>query len=160
MNGWWWDPGAPGRGFFIEYADAAFRVACCIYADDGKPAVHSIGPVAPTVDGDISTDDFKLVFKDRDRARVEWRSERFELKHQHAQLREDSLTWDSPMSGWWMEEGASNPRAFICEQLGRRVFAALLSGTEWLLFEAKADASGTFRGAWRRYSNGQALGAP
>ena len=150
MNGWWWDPAAPGRGFFIEYANAAWQIAHCGYGNDGKPAWETAGPIAGA-GSEIAESDFRLVFKGRDRARLEWRGERIDLAHQHTSLRNDALTWDAPLSGWFVEEGARNARAFLCEQLGRRIFAALLAQGEWMLFEAKQGTNGEFAGAWRRY---------
>ena len=157
MNGWWWDPAAPGRGFFLEYANAAWRIAHCGYAGDGKPAWQAVGPVA-AAGAEIVEGDFRLTFKGRDHARLDWRGERIELAHQHTGLRNAALTWDAPLSGWFVEEGAASPRIFLCEQLGRRIFAALLSADDWLLFEAQRAADGRYAGAWRRYERGQVAG--
>src|SRR6185369_1532951 len=99
-----------GRGFFIEYANAAWRIAHCGYGGGGKPEWQSIGPVAGKSDSEIAEGDLRLTFKGRDRARLEWRDERLDLAHQHAQLCKDASTWDAPISGWWVEEGAKNPR--------------------------------------------------
>ena len=159
MNGWWWDPAAPGRGFFIEYANAAWRVAHCGYGNDGKPAWETVGPLAGS-GSEIAQDDFRLLFKGRDRARLEWHAERIDLAHQHTALRNAALTWDAPLSGWFVENVAANPRTFICEQLGGRIFAALLAQGEWLLFEARRGSNDEFVGAWRRYEGGQVAGGP
>ena len=156
MNGWWWDPAAPGRGFFIEYAHAAWQVAHCGYGNDGNPMWETAGPVAGS-GNEIAEGDFRLVFKGRDRARLEWHGERIDLAHQHSALRNAAPTWDSQVSGWFVEEGAGTARTFICEQLGRRIFAALLAQGEWLLFEATQGANDAFAGPWRRYEGGPTL---
>jgi Phytanoyl-CoA dioxygenase (PhyH) len=156
MNGWWWDPSAPGRGFFVEYAEAAVRVACCGYGDDGAPRCELVGPIVPDAEGAIVGDSFRLVFRSRDAARLEWRGERIELRHQHCELRERSVWWDGAYSGWWTD----GQRVFICEQLDRRIFAALIDGGEWLLLEGARIAGGGFTGEWRRYENGQVAGGP
>jgi hypothetical protein len=158
MNGWWWDPAAPGRGFFFEYANAAWRFAHCGYGGDGKPQWQAAGPLIGKSESELAEEDFHLVFKGRDRARLEWRGERIDLVHQHTGLRNAALTWDAPLSGWFVEEGTTAPRTFICEQLGRRIFAALLAQGEWLLFEAKRGRHGDFPGPWRRYAGGQVAG--
>ena len=158
MNGWWWDPAAPGRGFFIEYANAAWHIAHCGYGDDGKPVWQALGPIAGS-GAEISDAGMRLSFRGRDRARLEWNGERIDLAHQHSRLRNEALAWESPLSGWWIEENASNPRVFLCEQLGHRLFSALLAGNEWLLFEAHRSG-GEFTGAWRRYEGGQVAGGP
>src|SRR5262249_26182207 len=130
----------------------------CGYGDDGKPAWQSVGPIVGKSDNEIVDTDFRLVFRGRDRARLEWRGERIDLVHQHASLRNAALTWDAPLSGWFVEVGAQTPRSFICEQLGRRIFAGLLAEGEWLLFEARRGAGGEFEGEWRRYEGGQVTG--
>jgi len=159
MNGWWWDPSAPGRGFFVEYADAMVRVACCFYDEAGNPAWQVVGPAAPGPEFDVVDGDLHLTMTARDRARLQWRGEKIELAHQHAKLREDALTWHSPLSGWWIEDKASSPRTFVCEQLNGQLFAALLTADAWLLYDGRRDGD-QFRGTWHRFEGGQPAGGP
>ena len=159
MNGWWWDPEAPGRGFFVEQAEGVVRIACCGYAADGRPEWETMGPVAPDMDGAVVAGGLRLAFRDRDAARLEWAGERIDLRHQHGALRDDAITWDSPASGWWVESDGA--RIFICEQLNRRLFAALLAADGWLLLEARRPGERKdFSGSWHHFEGGQAKGGP
>jgi hypothetical protein len=36
-NGWWWNPGESGRGFFIEWQNGTVDIAGYMYDDAGNP---------------------------------------------------------------------------------------------------------------------------
>jgi hypothetical protein len=172
MNGWWWNPAEPGRGFFVDYRDSQVCVACCLYAEDGRPSWHSAGPISPGADDVVvgrsrsmrlphqgegaGTLPFRLEFTSPSTATLDWGGVRVALEPQHTQWR--SGIRDDAMTGWWTEEAASPAHAIVCEQIGRRIFAALLSPDGWTLLEAARGANAIHEGKWWRFEGGQPLG--
>jgi len=155
MNGWWWNPAEPGRGFFVDYRGGDVRVACCLYAADGKPSVHRVGPVALGAGDDISEGDFRLKFAGGSSAALDWNGVRIALEPQHPDKPPHAEESDR-FTGWWSEAGAD--RALACEQVGRRIFGALLAGDGWTLLEAARQPDGSWEGKWFVFEGGQPLG--
>jgi hypothetical protein len=158
MNGWWWNPAEPGRGFFVEERDGLGCVACCHYGDDGRAVWHSVGPVALKGRA-IEAPGFRLAFLDGASATLDWNGARIALEPQHAAVRERNRA-PSDLTGRWVERTDGAGHGLACEDLGGRLFAALRAPGGWLLLEASREAEGRYAGTWYRFENGQALGAP
>lgn len=174
MNGWWWNPAEPGRGFFVEYRDGRVRVACCHYDEKGRALWHRVGPLPLGADDTVAgradpmpsaagSDraaawPFTLALEGPSRARIDWGGVHIALQPQHPESHEGgAASQGSSLTGWWQEDAASSGCAIACEQVGPRIFAALLAPDGWLLLEGARGPRRTFEGKWWRFEGGQSL---
>jgi ectoine hydroxylase-related dioxygenase (phytanoyl-CoA dioxygenase family) len=168
VNGWWWNPDEPGRGFFLQRRGEGLCVACCLYGEDGRPEWHAAGPLAGEGDHDALGESRRLAlpgmpgrdaiplhihFEGPSSVRLRWGDVRIGLKPQHAQARRDS-----PLAGWWHSTPNGSTYGLVCEDLGGRVFGALLAPDEWLLMEVEQQGPDRYAGRWHRFTGGQSLG--
>ena len=174
--GWWYEPHAPGRGFFIELANGRARVVCCHYEPEGAAVWHVAGPASlvegamqaparrmaldevraagPSDDGVLS-----LRFVSPAQAVIEWAGTTIELAPQHA----DSPGWrsdgDPAIGGYWIADADHPGVAAAIEALGSRIFVAALLPDGWCMSVATRRSAETFAGEWLEFRGGQALGA-
>ncbi len=169
--GWWYDAGAPGRGFFIAIDGAVASVTCCHYDADGEPVWHVAGPApwhddtmhaaarpfgTPAADGD----DLALRFPGAARMEIRWGARELVLEPQHPQ----SVGWNGGMGsergGAWIEDADLPAVRAVVEVLDGHVFAALLTAQTWYVTVAATRRVDVYQGEWLRFSGGQALDGP
>ncbi len=175
MNGWWWNPDEPGRGFFVEYRDGRVCVACCLYGEGGRAEWHWVGPLELGPGDRVAGESrrmrlagapreaqaplpFALEFASASKALLEWGGMRLTLEPQHAALREPQGCADEFLTGAWIERDRAPSHALVCEHLGNRAFAVLLVPDGWLLLDAVRRAPASYEGKWWRFEGGQTLG--
>jgi ubiquinone/menaquinone biosynthesis C-methylase UbiE len=178
-SGWWYDPAAPGRGFFVELRDGNASVVCCHYDANGAPIWHVAGP-APLADGSMraplrqglvipseplrvipgEAQDLRVRFESPDRLHIDWLDEHLDLVPQHENSPGASGIGASGVGGAWFEEAQRPCVAAVIEDLGTRAYCALLLPDVWCVTVATRRRADSFAGEWLRFSGGQALGAP
>jgi ubiquinone/menaquinone biosynthesis C-methylase UbiE len=157
--GWWYDPAAPGRGFFIERHAGQASVVVCHYDEAGAPIWHVAGP-APLHDGVLRAHELVLRFETDDRARIEWNREHIAITTQHAGSPGWTGVGASGIGGAWIEDRAQAAIAAVIEDLGERAYGALLLPGGWCVSVASRRGADSFAGEWLRFSGGQASGGP
>jgi SAM-dependent methyltransferase len=180
-SGWWFNPGEPGRGFFVEIRDDVASIVCCGYDDDGRPVWHAAGPARlergtmtataapfqfPDAPATVAArvpdvgSNFRLSFTSPGEARVQWGSAEILLQPQHAGSPGWTAASTNWLGGWWMEDAEHPSLAAVVEYLDHRVFVALLSANEWCLTIATRRRAAFYAGQWLRFSGGQTLDGP
>jgi len=169
---WWFDPAAPGRGFFVAIAGGAGRVIACHYHASGGPLWHAGGPAllrdealhvrmeamprGEHTDGSRG-DECVVRFTAPDAATLDWAGERVVLAPQHP----DSPGWSgrdvTGIGGAWIDEAPTSSLMVAVEDLGERVFAAALLDDAWCVSVARRREPDDFDGEWLRFTGGQAL---
>lgn len=176
MNGWWWNPAEPGRGFFLELRDGRACIACCGYDEQGRPQWHTAGPVEPDAAGaleartrrmrlPVAPDEaagapLRLVPGDAPAATLDWDGARIPLELQYRELHDAFADEDDRLSGWWVEAGAEPRVAIVCEAAAKRLFAVRLDADGWTMLEATRSGDAAYAGKWWRFEGGQWPGGP
>lgn len=174
IDGWWWDPAAPGSGFFLSEKKGMLTVASCIYAEDGKPEWYSAGPAPMTIgqpwraaadrqtlpsattvsDGNAAGEQqFELLLTSARAIELQWDGRRSPLERQH----QNAL---NSRTGLWVEDVANPAVAVAVECLPGCVFAALLDADGWCITIATARDAGNYSGDWLRFRRGQTRTGP
>ena len=161
--GWWYEPAAPGRGFFVAIENGHASVVCCHYDDAGRAVWHCAGPGRleegrmSDVTRPPSATALSIDLAHPGRATLEWNGVRLALEPQHPGSPGSTGTATGGMGGTWVEDSDRPAVGAAVEDLGARLFAALLLPDGWCMSVATRRGADAYAGEWLRFSGGQSL---
>jgi hypothetical protein len=190
QTGWYWDPGQPDRGFFVEYAAGQLSIAAFHYADDGRSdwAVGSLRydgsvrelvlPLSEFRDGQTLTGAwqpvrtagpplvFELLVDDALRLSLRGAGSPMALQRLGFDLGTVPIlpVPGSPHSGWWWNPDEPG-RGYTLEFQGDALYiVAYLFDDDgrpaWVTSFGRMQNLSRYCGRWQRFADGQTLRGP
>lgn len=181
--GWWWNPAAPGQGFFIETRGPNLYLATLLYAQDGRAlwyvtggamadAYHFageiraysggqtlIGPYQPPAQG-ASPGTLALSFDDESHAQLNWPGGTIPLQRFPIPASNGAPPPPQPEAGWWWNPAEAG-RGFTIEVQGDALYLAGLiydaSGAPLWIASTGTLSGNLYQGEWLQYAGGQTL---
>lgn len=185
QNGWWFNPHAPGTGFFIEVQGGSIFMTAQIYDSTGQASWNlATGPMsgssfsAPintyccgqTLTGPYqpnqstgSVGNLAITFTDEQHGTLTWPGgsvaiQRLSFTGSAAPAAPQA---GSPQSGWWWNPNQSGT-AFAIEIQGSTMFATAIvyaagGSPIWYLATGSMQSPTLFQGQWNQYCCGQTL---